>query len=95
MRAFSIHSLSVTNMSRNDIYIALQEIFGDVLGRSGIELNDATTAQDVEGWDSLKHIDLIMAIEAHYRIRFNVREVQRLHNVGALVDLIENKTSKS
>ncbi|WP_176061802.1 acyl carrier protein [Burkholderia multivorans] len=51
-------------MSRNEIYASLKEIFCDVLGRPNIELNDATTAQDVDGWDSLKHIDLIMAIEA-------------------------------
>ncbi|KVK92412.1 acyl carrier protein [Burkholderia cepacia] len=82
-------------MSRNEIYASLKEIFSDVLGRSDIVLSDATTAQDVEGWDSLKHIDLIMAIEASYKIRFNVREVQRLPNVGALVDVIENKINKS
>ncbi|QCP50756.1 acyl carrier protein [Trinickia violacea] len=80
-------------MSSTDIYTALESIFSDVLGRPGIKLTEATTAQDVEGWDSLTHIDLISSIESHFRIRFNIREVQRLPNVGALVGLIENKVT--
>jgi acyl carrier protein len=74
-------------MSRADVYTALQSVFGDVLGREGVVLQDATTARDVAGWDSLRHIDLITAVEARFAIRFSVREVQRLPNVGALVDL--------
>jgi acyl carrier protein len=80
-------------MSRTEIFSALESIFSDVLGRPGIQLTEATTAQDVDGWDSLKHIDLIAAVESHFRIRFNIREVQRLPNVGALVALIESKVT--
>ena len=53
----------------------------------------STTAADVDGWDSLSHINLIVAIEREFRIKFTTSEVVSLKNVGELVDLVAKKTS--
>lgn len=76
-------------MSRQDIFAKLTEIFEDVFDREGIELGEETTARDVEGWDSLTHIALLAAVEDEFEIKFDMKEVQRLKNVGAMVSAIE------
>lgn len=69
----------------------LTEIFRDVLNNPKIVLEDSLTAEDVEGWDSLNHIDLMYAIEKAFKIRFSLAEVGKLQNVGELADLIAKK----
>ncbi len=76
-------------MSRQDIFAKLTEIFEDVFDREGIELGEETTAKDVEGWDSLTHIALLAAVEDEFEIKFDMKEVQGLKNVGAMVSAIE------
>ena len=78
-------------MNRDDIYAKLTEIFKENLDLEEIELTDTTTADDVEGWDSLAHIGLIAAIEQEFGFRFAMKEVVNLHNVGEMVDLILQK----
>ena len=78
-------------MNRDDIYAKLTEIFKENLDLDEIELTDTTTADDVEGWDSLAHIGLIAAIEQEFGFRFAMKEVVNLHNVGEMVDLILQK----
>ena len=78
-------------MNRDDIYAKLTEIFKENLDLDEIELTDTTTADDVEGWDSLAHIGLITAIEQEFGFRFAMKEVVNLHNVGEMVDLILQK----
>lgn len=56
-----------------------------------IELTDETTADDIEGWDSLSHVNLIVAIERHYKIKFETKELLTFKNVGDLRKSIENK----
>ncbi len=75
-------------MKREDIYQQLNEIFKENLDLDEIHLTDETTADDVEGWDSLAHIGLIAAVESQFGIRFSMKEVVALHNVGEMVDLI-------
>ena len=75
------------------MYQDLNAIFSDVLDLPGLQLTPETTAADVEGWDSLAHINLVMAIEKHYKIRFALGELQDLKNVGEMVELITRKTS--
>lgn len=58
-----------------------------------IELNDNTSANDVPGWDSLKHINIIVAIENHYNIKFKGLEILRIKNLGDLQQLIYKKES--
>ena len=73
----------------------LQAIFHELFDDSTLVLTDQTTAQDVEGWDSLAHINLIIAVEKQFGIRFATAEISRLkdagQDVGAFIWLIETK----
>lgn len=77
-------------MTRQKIYEKLNEVFSDVFGED-IVLTDATTAADIADWDSLTHITLIAEIEDAFDIRFSMKEVLDLMNVGEMVDVIEKK----
>lgn len=78
-------------MERNQILAEVQEIFRDVLDNEEIELQDATTADDIEEWDSLTHIQLIVAIEKHFKIKFTSKEILSWQNVGQMIDCIAAK----
>ncbi len=78
-------------MNREDLYSELKEIFEDVLDLDDVTLTDKTVADDVEGWDSLTHIILISAVEKEFNVKFNMKEIVNLHNVGELIDLILEK----
>jgi acyl carrier protein len=80
-------------MTESEIYAALDEIFRDVFLRDDIALTPGLSAKDVAGWDSFKQIDIILAIEARYHVKFNTRELDSLHNVGDLVRVIAAKTA--
>ena len=70
----------------------LTKTFRDVFGDPNLQITRSTTASDVEDWDSLTHINLIVAIEREFKIKFTTAEVASLQNVGDLMDLIERKT---
>lgn len=72
----------------------LQEIMRDVFDDPSITIRREMTAADVEGWDSLSHINLIVAIEKDFQLRFNLGEVKSLKNVGEMVDLLTKKLAK-
>ncbi len=76
-------------MSREEIYERLNEVFRDVFDDEEIEVNDDTTAADIEGWDSLMHITLMDAVEEEFDIRFDMKTVVKMKNVGEMVDAIE------
>jgi len=82
----------VSSMAEADIYAALSEIFRDVFLRDDLQLRPELSAKDVQGWDSFKQIDIILAVEEKYGIKFNTRELDSLHNVGDLVRVIAGKT---
>jgi acyl carrier protein len=69
----------------------LKGIMQDVFDDDGIEPTETMTARDVEGWDSLSHIRLILSIEKRFTIRFTVTEVEKLQNVGDLLKAIHSK----
>ena len=69
----------------------LTEIFRDVFDDEDIVLGEDTTAGDIEDWDSLMHITLITELENHFRIKFKLKEVIGMENVGGTIDLIEEK----
>jgi len=69
----------------------LQPIFRDVLDQPELSLLPQSNANNVEGWDSLAHVNLIVAIEKRYRIKFALAELQDLKNVGEMAELIERK----
>jgi len=74
-----------------NILETVQEIFRDILDEESLILKTDTTADDVEEWDSLNHINLISAIEKKFKIRFALGELQSLKNVGSMVELIDSK----
>ena len=78
-------------MERNQILAEVQEIFRDVLDNEDIILQDATTADDIEEWDSLTHIQLIVAIEKHFKIKFTSKEILSWQKVGEMIDCIATK----
>lgn len=75
-------------MSREEVSEALNEVFQDVFDDEDIRVNDATTAADIEDWDSLEHINLIVAVEKKFNIKFNMGEVNTFKNVGEMVDIV-------
>jgi acyl carrier protein len=74
------------------IYPALTTIFHDVFLRDDLALTPELTARDVQGWDSFKQIEIIMASEEQWKIRFSTRELDGLRSVGDLVKTIARKT---
>ena len=78
-------------MERNDIFSRVQEIFRDELELDDLVLEDVTTADDVEEWDSLSHVQLVVALEKAFNIKFTSREILSWDNVGDLVDCIGKK----
>lgn len=78
-------------MERAEIFATLTEIFEDILDLEGLELTDETTADDVDGWDSLVHITLISEIESEFGIKFPMKNVLTMKNVGELVDIIQEE----
>lgn len=81
--------------NRIEVLEALTPVFREVLDDSALVLRDNMTAADVEGWDSLNHIDLIVAIEKKFKVRFTTSEVTSLKNVGELADLVQAKLATS
>ncbi len=75
-------------MSRTEIFARLTQVFRDVFDDESITLSETTTAADIEDWDSLSHIMLLSSVEDEFGIKFDMRAVQGLQNVGAMVDLI-------
>ncbi len=62
-----------------------------ILGHGRFEMREDLTALDVEGWDSLTHMSIISALEAAFNIKFKLREINKLRNMGSLIELIESK----
>jgi acyl carrier protein len=75
-------------MTREEVYVRLNEVFQDVFDDEEITVTDATTADDIEDWDSLEHINLVVAVETEFGIKFNMGEVNKFKNVGEMVDII-------
>lgn len=75
-------------MSREEVFERLTEVFADVFDDEEIELTDSITSDDIEDWDSLEHVNLIIAVEQEFGIKFTMGEVTGMKNVGAMVDII-------
>ena len=74
-------------MTREEIFEELNEVFSDVFDEE-ITVTETTTADDIEDWDSLEHINLIVAVENEFGLKFNIGEVNKMRNVGEMVDII-------
>jgi acyl carrier protein len=78
-------------MEKTEILLKVQVIFRDLLDDESIVLTAETSANDVEGWDSLTHIQLIVAIEKSFKVKFSSREILSWKNVGEMINCIALK----
>lgn len=76
-------------MTRAEIMEKLTAVFRDVFDDDSIVLADSTTANDIEDWDSLMHITLISSIENEFDLKFDMKTIVSMKNVGDVVDIIE------
>ena len=81
-------------MSRDEVFERLNEVFRDVFDDESITVNDQTTADVIEDWDSLEHINLMAAVESEFGIKFSMGQVVTMKNVGEMVDIILQKVQK-
>jgi acyl carrier protein len=78
-------------VNSSEVLARLTKIFTQVLGDDQIVLKPETTADDVEGWDSFNHINIIVGAEMEFGVKFNASELEELKNVGDFVSLIEKR----
>lgn len=75
-------------MTREEVYERLNPVFQDVFDDDTITVNDETTSDDIEDWDSLEHINLVSAVEQEFGIKFTMGQVVTMKNVGEMVGII-------
>ena len=75
-------------MTKESIYEKLNEVFQDVFDDDSITVNAETTADDIEDWDSLEHINLVSAVEKEFAVKFTMAQVVGMKNVGEMVEVI-------
>ncbi|NLI36546.1 MAG: acyl carrier protein [Bacteroidales bacterium] len=80
-------------MNKQQIMSDLNTIFCQVLNKTSLELSEETSAKDVDGWNSLTNMQIISDAEKHFNIRFKLREIIKMKNVGELCDAIQSKVS--
>ncbi len=78
-------------MNRTEITEKVTEIFREIFDDDELVITDETTAADIEDWDSLEQINILVAIEKAFSIKFSVSEVEGLRDVGEMLSLIERK----
>lgn len=75
-------------MTREEVYERLNRVFREVFDDNDIVLNDSTTADDIEDWDSFEHINLVVAVENEFSFKIPMGKVITMKNVGEMVDII-------
>lgn len=78
-------------MTREEVFAKLNEVFRDVFDDEDIVVTETTTADDIEDWDSLEHINLVVAVERGFDIKFTMGETTTLKNVGEMADIIAER----
>ncbi len=81
-------------MTRAEILSHVTAIFARVFDKPDVIVHETTTAKDIPEWDSLNHATLITAVEAHFKIKFSLKEIMRFQNVGDMCAVIETKLAK-
>ncbi|MDR3218568.1 MAG: acyl carrier protein [Dysgonamonadaceae bacterium] len=78
-------------MEKKEILVALQAIFREVLDDENIVLSEETVSNDIEGWDSLTHIQIIVAIEQYFKIKFTSKEILSWKNIDEMLNSVYEK----
>lgn len=81
-------------MDKQKITERLTEVFRDVFDDEDLVITDETTADDIEDWDSLEHISLISAVEKAFKMRFTMKEVSGMKNVGEMISILCERATK-
>ena len=81
-------------MEKEKIYERLNNVFRDVFDDDSICVKPETTSNDIEDWDSLEHINLVVAVEQEFGMKFNMNEVTTMKNVGEMVEIIMTRMQK-
>lgn len=74
-----------------DVQAVLNQVFQEVFDDEDIDIAPRTTANDIDGWDSLSHVNLIVAVESRFGVRFSHKELLTFKNVGDLINSIKTK----
>ena len=78
-------------MTREEFFNRLTKVFQDVFDDEEICLTDNTVSSDIEDWDSLNHINLVVSVEKEFGIKFSMGETQKMKNVGEMVSIIQER----
>jgi acyl carrier protein len=78
-------------MNKSEILAKVQDCVAAILDQPNLVINMRTTAEDVEGWDSFNHVNIVVALETEFGISFNAAEIEELRAVGEIVNLIQEK----
>ena len=81
-------------MEKEVIMQRLVQIFKDVFDLDDVVLTPDTTADDIEEWDSLEHINLISAVESSFKMKFKMKEISTMKNVGEMISIIEERAKR-
>ena len=73
-------------MIREEVFNGVQDIFRDIFDEDGMVIENSTNSETIEDWDSLNHINLVSAIEKEFKIKFALKELSTLNNVGSIID---------
>jgi acyl carrier protein len=80
-------------VDRQEIIVETAQIIRDVVDQSDLAIDEHTIAENVDGWDSFNHINIVVAIEAHFGVNFLTAEIEELKNVGDMATLVASKMS--
>ena len=78
-------------MDREQVFERVQEIFRDIFDDQSLEIKDSTNANDIEEWDSFNQINLVVAFEKEFNVKFKFQELSDLKDVGGMIDLTMHK----
>ena len=81
-------------MSNEEVFSKIQDIFRDLFDDKTLEIRNETNSSHIEDWDSLNNINLLVAIEKEFDIKFTINELQSLNDVGAMIELMMSKLNK-
>jgi len=80
-------------MEKPDILLTINKILCDIFNNPKLVITENTSANDIDRWDSITHVNILMTVERTFKIRFSLGEIKQLRNVGEMVNLVAQKIS--